>query len=287
MKFQLALVAFFVAIALQAQDLQAYQLFTAKGKKTTFKALVDASAKHDVVLFGELHDDPIAHWMQLELAKALYVKTDSSLCIGAEMFELHQSAALERYLQNGNVQQLKDSAKLWSNFGTDYAPLLAWAQANGVNYIATNVTRKYASMVFKKGLASLDSLPENEKQLMCPLPFPFDSTLSQYKELIAMGMEMHSSGNDFALAQAIKDATMAYQICAQLDAYPHFLHLNGAYHSDYFQGIEWYIKYYNSKASVLTISTVSQEQLNALDKEFFDKADFILVTPSTMTRTMD
>jgi len=269
-----------------AQDLPAYQIFTSKGKKTTFKALVDASVKHDVVLFGELHDNPIDHWLQLELAKALYAKSDSNLCIGAEMFELHQANALNRFLQNGDLEQLKDSAKLWSNFDTDYAPLLVWAQENHVNYIATNITRKYASAVFKKGLASLDTISEPEKQLMCPLPFPFDSTLSQYKELIQMGKEMHASGIDFALAQAIKDATMAYRICTQLGTYQHFLHLNGAFHSDYFQGIMWYIHHYQPNASVLTISTVSQEDLKKLGKESLGKADFIIVTPVTMTKTM-
>lgn len=268
------------------QDLPAYQIFTANGKKTSFKALTDASVKYDVVLFGELHDDPIAHWLQLELAKSLYLKADSNLCLGAEMFELHQASAIELYLKNGDLKQLKDSTKLWSNFNTDYSPLLEWAYTNKVNYIPTNITRKYASLVFKKGVAALDSLPEKEKQLMCPLPFPFDSTLSQYKELIAMGLEMHASGIDFALAQAIKDATMAYQICQRLDEYKHFLHLNGAYHSDYFQGILWYIKYYQPKVSVITISTVSQDNLSKLEEEFFGKADFIIVTPSTMTRTM-
>jgi uncharacterized iron-regulated protein len=269
-----------------AQDLPAYQIFTSNGKKTTFKALTDASVKRDVVLFGELHDNPISHWLQLELAKALYIKSDSNLCIGAEMFELHQANALNRFLQNGDLKQLKDSAKLWSNFDTDYAPLLVWAQENRVEYFATNVTRKYASTVFKKGLASLDTISESEKQLMCPLPFPFDSTLSQYRELIKMGLEMHASGIDFALAQALKDATMAYEICARLDAYQHFLHLNGAFHSDYFQGIMWYIQHYRPNATVLTITTVSQEDLKKLDKESIGKADFIIVTPATMTKTM-
>lgn len=73
-------------------------------------------------------------------------------------------------------------------------------------------------MIFKKGMASLDSISPEEKLLLCPLPFPFDSTLSQYKELIKMGMDMHASGINFAKAQAIKDATMAWNISLQLHA---------------------------------------------------------------------
>jgi len=269
-----------------SQELPAYQIFTSEGKKTTFSALVKSSLEKEVVLFGELHDDPIAHWLQLELAMALQKQKKSGLAVGAEMFELHQAKALANFMKNGDIKQLNDSTKLWSNFDTDYLPLLSWAQKSSVPYFATNITRKYASLVFKKGLIALDTLPELEKQLMCPLPFAFDSTLSQYQELIKMGKEMHASGIDFALAQAIKDATMAYSICSKLEKNGLFLHLNGAFHSDYYQGIMWYIEQYRKGTKVLTISTVSQENLNQLDKAFYGKADFIIVTPSTMTRTM-
>lgn len=256
-----------------------YQLFTSKGKKTTFEKLVSMADSSEVVLFGELHDCSTAHELQLKLAQELFKTKGENLFIGAEMIELHQSEALKRFLMNGNIQQLKDSATMWPNFDTDYAPLLQWSQLNGVNYLATNVTRKYASLVFKKGLAGLDTLPESEKDFMCPLPFPFDSTLSQYEELIKMGKEMHGSGIDFALAQALKDATMAYSICQWLNGENICLHLNGSFHSDYHQGIMWYIENYRKDTKVLTITTVTQKNLKSLKKEFKGKADYILVVP--------
>lgn len=256
-----------------------YQWFTSKGKKTTFTKLVSEANSNEVVLFGELHDCATAHSLQLKLAEAMLAGKDRKLFVGAEMIELHQSEALKRFMNTGNLQQLKDSANMWENFDTDYAPLLIWSQKNGVNYISTNVTRKYASLVFKKGLSALDTLPSNEKAFMCPLPFPFDSTLSQYEELIEMGKEMHGSGIDFALSQAIKDATMAYSICQELDGTNVCLHLNGSFHSDYHQGIVWYIEKYRKDTKVLTISTVTQKDLKSLEKEYKGKADYILVVP--------
>jgi uncharacterized iron-regulated protein len=256
-----------------------YQLFTSQGKKTAFSQLVKSASSNDVVLFGELHDCATAHTLQLKLAEELYKTKGKNLFIGAEMIELHQAEALKRFLANGNIQQLKDSASMWSNFDTDYAPLLVWSQTNGVNYIATNVTRKYASLIFKKGLTALDSLPENEKAFMCPIPFPFDSTLSQYQELIEMGKEMHGSGIDFALAQALKDATMAYSISEELNGENTCLHLNGSFHSDYHQGIMWYLEQYRKGTKVLTITTVTQKSLKSLNKEYKGKADYILVVP--------
>jgi len=273
--------------AASAQSLPAYSIFTGSGKPADFGKLCKAADASEVVLFGELHDDPIAHWLQRELAAELFSRRDTNFAVGAEMLELHQQDELDLYLENGNMKQLVDSTKMWSNFGTDYQPLLEWCQANNVAYAATNVPRKYASLIFKKGLHSLDTLSTEERKLMCPLPFPFDSTLSQYQELIRMGKEMHASGIDFALAQAIKDATMAYSITQILKTKAAVLHINGSYHSDFHQGIAWYIEQYRKGTKLLTISTITQDQLKTLDKENLKKADYIIVVPSTMTRTMD
>lgn len=288
MKTVLLLLAFACySVSVSAQNLPAYSIFTGTGKPSDFGKLSKAADASEVILFGELHDDPIAHWLQRELAGHLFTKHDTDFAIGAEMLELHQQKALEAYLKTGNIKLLTDSTKMWSNFGTDYQPLLEWCQQNKVPYAATNVTRKYASLIFKKGIRSLDTISTEERKLMCPLPFPFDSTLSQYKELIAMGKEMHASGTDFALAQAIKDATMAYSITELLKTKNAVLHLNGAYHSDFHQGIATYIEHYRKGTKVLTISTITQDQIKTLDKENRDKADFIIVVPNTMTRTMD
>jgi uncharacterized iron-regulated protein len=203
------------------------------------------------------------------------------------MFETHQIPYLNKYLSDGNLSALKDSTKLWSNFGTDYRPVLEYAFANKMDYFAANVPRKYASMVFKKGVASLDSLPENEKQLLCPLPYAFDSTLSQYRELIQMGLEMHASGLNFALSQAIKDATMAWNILNALKNHQQVIHFNGAYHSDFHQSIEWYLKNYQPSITVGTISTVTQPNVSKLDPEHKGRADFIIVVDETFTKTMD
>jgi uncharacterized iron-regulated protein len=287
MKFFLPL---FLLIALQsqAQNPSAYEWYTSAGKRADFGKLVKASAGADVILFGEQHDDPIAHWFQLLLLQQLIEKSDSGkVMLGAEMFERHQQEAIDNFVSGKwDAKVLQDSSKMWSNFETDYLPVLQFAKDHNLPVIATNVTRKYASMVFKKGMASLDSLPANEKKLMVPLPFPVDTTLSQYKELIKMGMEMHASGINFAHAQAIKDATMAYNILKNWRRGSHFVHLNGAYHSDFHQSIAWYLKKANPNLKVVTVSTVSQKDVKKLSEENKGKADFILVVPEGMTRTM-
>jgi uncharacterized iron-regulated protein len=243
-------------------------------------------SQNQVVLFGEFHDNPISHWLELhvlmELNKHL---TGSKLAVGFEMFELHQAKALNEYIANKSYKALKDSTELWTNFKTDYKPVLDSAIAMGNIPFAANVTRKYASLVFKKGLAALDTLPENEKKLMAPLPFPFDSTLTQYVELIEMGKEMHASGINFAYAQAIKDATMGHSIVQHVKNGEQVYFLNGAFHSDFHQGIMWYVQQYLPGTKVGTITTVSQKNVRKLQKEHVNRADFIVVVNETMGST--
>lgn len=269
-----------------AQDLEAFRIFDSKGKEVSFQKMMSKISRNQVVLFGELHNNPISHWLELNVLLELNKKIKGpKLAVGFEMFELHQAKILNDYIVNKSYKALKDSTELWTNFKTDYKPVLDSAIAQGNIPFVANVTRKYAGLVFKKGLIALDTLPEGEKRLMAPLPFPFDSTLTQYVELIQMGKEMHASGINFAYAQAIKDATMAYSIVQHVKKGELVYFLNGAFHSDFHQGIMWYVQQYAAGTTVGTITTVSQKDVRKLQKEHMNRADFIIVVNETMTST--
>jgi len=64
-----------------------------------------------------------------------------------------------------------------------------------------------------------------------------------------------------------------------------FIHYNGAYHSDEFESMNWFLKRANPDLKIVTISTVSQDDVELLDEESFGKADFIIAVPSSMTQT--
>jgi len=66
-KFIFILIVCSNIISLSGQTLDAYTIFTSKGDKVDFNQLVEKTNLNDIVLFGELHDNPIAHWLQLEL----------------------------------------------------------------------------------------------------------------------------------------------------------------------------------------------------------------------------
>lgn len=260
----------------------AYQLFNTKGRKANYGQLMRKAEKADIVLFGELHNNPIAHWLQFELAGDLNKRR--ALKMGAEMFETDNQEALNSYLE-GKVDEkgLDTLARLWSNYRTDYAPLVSFARENNLPFIATNIPRRYASMVFRNDFEVLDTLPAEEKNWIAPLPIAYDPELPGYKNMLTM-MGGHR-GETFPKAQAIKDATMAHFILENFAGGEVFLHFHGTYHTDNYEGILWYLKLKRPDLKYVTISTVEQENVKKLNAEHLNKADFILVVNSNMTKT--
>ncbi|MEN9743551.1 MAG: hypothetical protein RLZZ65_1356 [Bacteroidota bacterium] len=272
-----------------AQDLPAYQIYNAKGKPVTFEKMTSTANASDLVLFGEFHDNPISHWLQLELTQRMYAAHQENLQLGFEMFEQDQQGLLAAYLKGQlNDEQFKDTMRLWPNYSTDYQPLILFAKEKQLSCVASNIQRKYASLLFKKGRQALDTLPESIKNQMAPLNFAFDTTLSQYQDMKQMGAHMGpGAGWRMVESQAIKDATMAHFILHNpwRTSKTVHLHFNGAYHSDFYQGIMWYVLQENPQQSVVTISTVSQADIRKLDKAHLGRADFIICVPENMTST--
>lgn len=91
-------------------------------------------------------------------------------------------------------------------------------------------------------------------------------------------------GEHIAKAQALKDATMAERIANNLQPGVKFLHLNGTYHSENYEGILWYLQRVRPDLKYATIATVTDSDLT-LTEENQGLADFILVVDDEMTPT--
>ena len=306
------------ATNLQAQinpkDVKSYQWYTANGKKVDYSEVIKSIEKRHkknpktVVLFGEYHDNPIAHWMELQITENLF-QVDSSMVLGAEMFEADQQDALNEYLkimpsQNAEKQvpmgmgmgkdpqlsAFEKSAKLWNNFETDYLPLVDFAKEHRLKFIATNVPRRFASLVYRKGAEKLYGLSkpsgtaniiryerslEQDQKLAVdslswgktaanfkpgdpffPKCFLYDSTLKCYSDMMAMSGG--HGGQNLPKSQAIKDASMAEGIYNNMPAKGIYIHYNGSYHSDNHQSIQWYLEQYNSgKTCISAVQTTT------------------------------
>lgn len=276
------LIAFTLCLTFGYAQKTPYVIYNAKGKKVSYKKMLKALEEKDIVLFGELHNNAIAHWLQYELTSDL--NTKRPLILGAEMIETDNQDELDDYLA-GNIdyKALDSTARLWHNYKTDYAPLVDFAKNHKLAFVASNVPRRYASTVYKGGFEALDTLSIEEKSWIAPLPITFDPDLPGYQNILKM-MGDHGSPK-LVMAQAIKDATMAHFILQNYKKGSLFLHYNGAYHSNNYEGILWYLKLERPDLQYGTISTVTQDDVAKLEEDNMGLADFIICVDSNMTNT--
>lgn len=264
------------------QKKPAYVLYNAQGKQVSYQKMIQFLSKQEVVLIGEFHNNAISHWMELEVTKDCFEQR--KLVLGAEMFEQDNQDALNAYLAGTlTAKGLDSSARLWKNYATDYAPLVNFAKEHQITFVASNIPRKFASLVSKGGFEALDTLHAHQKTWIAPLPLAYNADLPGYKNMLTM-MAGHGNAN-MVKAQASKDATMAHFILKYSRPDHVFIHYNGSYHSDYHDGIVWYLKQAKPTLKVATLTTVSQKDLSRLEKEHYNKADYIICVDEDMTST--
>ena len=206
--------------------------------------------------------------------------------MGAEMLEADNQLILDEYMNRQiSYDRFEAEARLWDNYSTDYAPFVFFAKENHIPFIATNVPRRYANVVKDRGLQYLDSLSDEAKRYLPPLPVSFTYKEEEQGAFALMHMMGKSKGNAeyLAQAQAIKDATMGWFIARNMKS--KFLHFNGNYHSDFQGGIIPYLLQYRPGTTVKTVCSVRQESIGQLDEENKGRADFYICVPEDMTST--
>lgn len=274
-----------------AQDLKVYEIYNNQEATVSFEEMIEDLSTYQVVLFGELHDHPVIHWLQLKTMQALYRK-DQDLVLGAEMFETDNQLILEEYLQDKiSERRYEEEMRLWDNYKTDYKPLVQFAKMHKLPFIATNVPRRYASAVASFGLDTLASYSREARSYMAQLPLEVDTLTPGYSEMFKMmggNHGMSTKAIHLVQAQAIKDATMAERILQKLPDSGTFLHFNGDYHSKDFGGIYWYLKAEQNDLDVAII-TVQQSAHPALlldSKENDENSEhFTIVVPEDFNRS--
>lgn len=271
-----------------AQTPKAYALLDNEGNEVSYAEMMNKLSGCDVVFFGEDHNCPIAHWMELNVARSLYEFHGDKLTIGEEMMEADNQLILDEYMSRKiSYDRFEAEARLWDNYSTDYYPVVFFAKEHGIPFVATNVPRRYANAVKNNGLACLDSFSEEAKRYLPPLPVPFEydkeGSEAAFGMMQLMGGKTDGDSRKLAEAQAIKDATMAWFIAKN---FRHkFLHINGSFHSDNRGGIIPYLLRYRPGLTVGTIVTVRQENVDKLEECNLGRADYYIVVPEDMTTT--
>ena len=79
-------------------DKSAYHLYNGGGRELGYQEMLDRCVRSDVILFGEIHEHPLVHWLQLELTRDLFEIRKGDLVLGAEMLEADNQLIVDEYL---------------------------------------------------------------------------------------------------------------------------------------------------------------------------------------------
>jgi uncharacterized iron-regulated protein len=250
----------------------------------------------DVVLFGENHDDAVAHQVQRELLSELAAQP-RTLVLGLESFGRDVQRHIDLYLA-GRITETDflAASRPWPNYSTAHRPLVELANEQQWSILASNVPRRIAAAIAQGGADSLAALPPDERrwaagEVFCPR--------NAYYERFVAAMRGHGGGTAahpgeldsgmierFFEAQCLRDETMAEAIEQVLLEGPdvRVVHVQGGFHSDYRQGIVPRLERRVPRAEVRTISAIPvAEPMAAAPEEHRERADFLVFTRAART----
>eukprot|EP00929_Paragymnodinium_shiwhaense_P086824 TRINITY_DN47241_c0_g2_i1.p1 TRINITY_DN47241_c0_g2~~TRINITY_DN47241_c0_g2_i1.p1 ORF type:complete len:497 (-),score=72.73 TRINITY_DN47241_c0_g2_i1:296-1786(-) len=240
------------------------------------KALVDEQSVN-VVLLGEVHDDKVAHRLQLQmLAHCIDAcrACGRRVVLSMEMFETDVQHVLDEYVLQKAIREedfLQD-ARPWANYTEDYRPLVELCRESGVRVVAANAPRRYVSLVSRGGSKALHRLTKTDdgrlRGMLPPLPLPpaSSSYRRKFTEMIAEQMAPQANSEaggcpyigfksedarqvkpEMLEAQCLWDHSMAKSICnafkddasgsSRDQKQPLVVHVCGAFHCAHGLGI--------------------------------------------------
>jgi uncharacterized iron-regulated protein len=165
-----------------------------------------------------------------------------------------------------------------------------FARASRWPILATNVPRRLASAVAKGGLDALASGDDRAlyaTDVQCPKDDYFDRFEESMSEHPMPGAETRTDAeNDaivqrFYLAQCLKDETMAESIARTRAASGALVvHVNGAFHSDFGDGVPERVRRRLTQARLVVISILPVDSLDGLapTADERERADYIVYT---------
>jgi uncharacterized iron-regulated protein len=270
----------------------AHRVYDTKRKRIIdFEAMVAQLATADLVFLGEQHNDPRTHQLQAAVLEGIARRRSGPTTLALEMFERDVQGPLDAYLAGtmGEADFLAAS-RPWPNYATDYRPMVEFAKAKGWPVVAGNVPRRLASLVARRGLAAVDSLPAADRAFVArDLACPRDAYWERFKgvmgDMSGHGTPMRADQVEAMVwrtyeAQCIKDETMGEAVAAAHSARGALvIHANGSFHSDYRLGPVPRARRRAPGARTLVVSFVPVADLDTLNGRPLRKiGDFVVFT---------
>ncbi len=240
------------------------------GEPSSLAALLDELAAADVVFLGESHIDETTHHVEQAVYEGLLARREGNVVLALEMFERDVQEHLDAYLAGETDEAtFLQHARPWSNYRTAYRPLIERARQDGLPVIAANfplMLRRRMSM--GGGPKVLEAL-EGDARRQAPREFLPNSPAYWRRVDNAirghMGMMRARGGGTggdeerLYATQSLWDNSMGEACADALDAHPGalVLHVNGGFHSEYWDGTVRQLQLRKPDALVKTVSILS------------------------------
>lgn len=271
-------------------------VLSATGQNVGFAQMADVAARADVVVFGEQHDDDETHRAELALLTAIGERRGARVVLSLEMFERDVQPLLDAYLAGGMSEgDFLAQSRPWPNYAADYRPLVELAKARGWPVLASNVPRRLAGVVSRKGLIAVDSLPSTDRAFVAAeLQCPKDQYYENFVTVMGgghggaggapgpQGAGARSMTDLFYESQCVKDETMAESIVRGRRDGAVVVHFTGSFHSDYSLGTVARVARRVPTARIVVVSAVpSPTPAKEKVAEHLAKGQFIIIALRT------
>ncbi|ELI1597074.1 ChaN family lipoprotein [Vibrio alginolyticus] len=232
-----------------------YQLYTPSGEHIALSKLPIELQQADVILIGEWHTHAGVHRFQTDMLKQL-TSYDRSLALSMEQFTRDKQPVVDAYLR-GEIgeQYLMKQANAWSNYESDYRPLVEFAKQKNLPVIAANAPKSIVRCIGRQGLDYINKLDDDQRMFIAQA---INTGSSPYKEKFMASMhhgKPEQTEKQFA-AQVTWDETMAESIVSYLDDNPgaQIVHVAGKFHTEQGLGTAASILSRNPSLKVVVIS---------------------------------
>lgn len=201
----------------------------------TVQQLCAQAEAADLVLIGEVHDQPPHHALQLELIRALKERKQP-VAIGVEVMQSDSQKELDAFIAGtmSEADFVPVFARNWSYDWRLYRDIFLYARDNKIPMVALNVPKETVLKVSRKGYKSLSA--EERKNLpegtVCDLNNPHTDFLRESFGHVFNKVTNGRVFEYFCEAQTLRNSGMAMNISQYLKKAPktRFVALTGVWH---------------------------------------------------------
>ncbi len=270
---------------------------TRAGEEIALPDLISSLGVADVIFFGEMHDDSLAHVLEDTIYGAL-LRRYGDVALSLEMFETDVQPVVDEYLARLiALDLLVADTRAWEDYVTAYHPMVERAKAANQAVVAANAPRRYVRVVGQRGAEVYAQFPETARAFLPDRPWRHVDTayLARFNGLMGAvpghdeptgerGTDPADLSPMFA-AQMLWDATMADSIHEQWRrggrGRTKVFHVNGSFHSDYRQGTVSQLAMLRGRRETRVLTKVIVDDLTRVDwGEYAELADYVIAGSS-------